>query len=137
MENLFAYGTLMCEDIMYEVSGCHLAREPGTLRGYIRRSVIGENYPGILLYKEASVDGLIYRKVPSAAWDRLDRFEGEMYERHQVTVELIDWTPLSAETYIIRPMYLNCLDQSDWNFDDFIRNGKASFQRNYRGYHSL
>ena len=137
MGNLFAYGTLMCEDIMYEVSGCHLSHEPGTIIGYSRRSVIGENYPAIMPDKEATVDGLIYRNVPSSAWDRLDRFEGEMYGRHHVVVELNNRNTSRAETYVIHPMYLDRLDRSDWDFDDFIKNGKASFQTYYKGYHSL
>lgn len=127
----------MCEDIMHEVSGYRLPHDPGTLRGYSRRSVTGENYPAILPDKEATVDGLIYRNIPSTVWDRLDRFEGEMYERHHVTVELNDRTTLSAETYVIHPVYLNRLDQFDWDLDEFIRNGKASFQKQYKGYHSL
>ena len=127
----------MCEEIMYEVSGCHLLHESGILREYRRRSVIGENYPAIFPDKDAIVDGLIYRNVPSSAWDRLDRFEGEMYERHHVTIELKDRSILSAETYIIHPAYLNRLAQSDWAFDEFLRSGKTSFQRNYKGYQSL
>ncbi len=135
--NLFAYGTLMCDDIMYEVSGYHLPGEPGTLKGYSRRSVTGENYPAIMPDREAAVEGITYRNVPGSAWHRLDRFEGEMYERRHVTVILNDRTELSAETYIIHPEYLEHLDQSGWDFDDFIRKGKASFQRNYKGYHLL
>ena len=137
MANLFTYGTLMCEDIMYDVTGHHLSSEPATLRGYGRRSVIGEHYPAIMSDSEATVVGLIYWNLPSSAWDRLDRFEGEMYERHHVTVELNNRTTLSAEAYIIHPDFLNRLDQSDWDFDDFIRNGKANFQRHYKGYQSL
>ena len=135
--NLFAYGTLMCGDIMYEVSGCHLPNEPGTLTGYSRRSVTGESYPAIIPDREAAVDGVIYRNVPGSAWYRLDRFEGEMYERRQVTVILNNRTTLSAETYVIHPEYLNRLDQSGWDFDDFIRNAKANFQRCYKGYQAL
>lgn len=137
MENLFAYGTLMCEDIMVEVTGQHLPYEPATLRGYSRRSVIGENYPAIMPDSEATVYGLIYRNLKRSIWDRLDRFEGQMYERHHVAVELANRAQLFAETYVIHPGYLNRLDQSDWDYDDFIRNGKGSFQRHYKGFQSL
>lgn len=137
MRNLFAYGTLMCEEIMYEVSGCHLKYEPGTLSGYGRRSVDGEDYPAITADRESAVDGLVYLDVPGSAWDRLDRFEGEMYERRKVTVAMNSQTVLSADTYVIHPLYLDRLGQSEWNFDAFIRNGKASFQRYYKGYDSL
>ena len=48
MENLFAYGTLMCEDIMREVSGVRLLQVSGKLKGYSRRGVKGEHYPAFI-----------------------------------------------------------------------------------------
>ena len=48
MENLFAYGTLMCEDIMQDVAGCRLSCVPAELRGYSRRRVRGEHYPALV-----------------------------------------------------------------------------------------
>lgn len=137
MKNLFAYGTLMCEDIMVEVSGCHLSQVPGTLKGYRRRSVIGEPYPAIVLEKEGRVEGVIYRDVPVAAWERLDLFEGEMYARQVVLVEQDDGSRLFAETYVIKAAFQDRLDQSDWDFDHFVAVGKASFQRQYKGYRLL
>ena len=137
MGNLFTYGTLMCEDIMVEVSGCHLSHVPGILKGYSRRSVRGEHYPAIVPDNESIVEGVVYRNVPNSVWDRLDRFEGEMYKRQPVDIELNDGGMLYAETYVIQPAYLNRLDRSDWDFNDFITTGKASFQRHYKGYRSL
>lgn len=127
----------MCEDIMVEVSGCHLSHVPGILKGYSRRSVRGEHYPAIVPDNESIVEGVVYRNVPNSVWDRLDRFEGEMYKRQPVDVELNDGEMLYAETYVIQPVYLNRLDRSDWDFNDFITTGKASFQRHYKGYRSL
>jgi gamma-glutamylcyclotransferase (GGCT)/AIG2-like uncharacterized protein YtfP len=136
-ENLFAYGTLMCEDIMGEVSGCRLAYVPGTLRGYSRRSVRGEHYPALVPHEEGRVEGLVYRNVPDSAWERLDRFEGEMYARQLVQIELNDGATLPAATDVVQPEFLANLDQSDWDLADFLRNGKASFQRHFKGYQSL
>jgi hypothetical protein len=94
-------------------------------------------YPAIVPDKEYSVKGVLYRNVPDSVWDRLDRFEGEMYKRQPVGIELNEGGMLYAETYIIQQAYLNFLDQSDWDFEDFIKNGKESFQRHYWGYHLL
>lgn len=137
MKNLFAYGTLICEDIMLEVSGCSLPYEPGILKGYSRWLVKGEHYPAVMPDKEGIVEGVVYRDVPRSAWDRLDRFEGDMYKRQAVNVELNDGTMLSAETYVIQPKFLCCLDSSDWDFDNFMATGKTKFQRHYKGYRSL
>ncbi|UCF81927.1 MAG: gamma-glutamylcyclotransferase [Desulfobacteraceae bacterium] len=137
MEDLFAYGTLMCEDIMGEVSGYRLSYVPGTLRGFSRRSVKGEHYPALVPHKEGRVEGVVYRNVPGSAWERLDRFEGEMYARQLVQIDLNNGATLLAATYVVQPEFLGHLDQSDWDFADFLRNGKASFQRHYKGYQSL
>ena len=45
--------------------------------------------------------GVVYRKINASAWDRLDRFEGEMYARLVVRIELIDGSNLHVIT--IRP----------------------------------
>jgi hypothetical protein len=78
----------MCEEIMVEVSGCRLSHVFGTLNGHERRSVIGEPYPAIVPHQENTVEGVVYRNVPDWAFDRLDRFEGEMYERQSVNIDL-------------------------------------------------
>ena len=137
MENLFAYGTLMCSSIMREVSGCRLSRVPATLEGYSRRCVKGERYPAILPHREGRVAGELYRNVPDAAWGRLDRFEGEMYARRGVEVALCDGTVLLAATYVVVPQFLYRLDHAEWDFAEFLQNGKTDFQNHYKGYLSL
>jgi gamma-glutamylcyclotransferase (GGCT)/AIG2-like uncharacterized protein YtfP len=134
MENLFAYGTLMCSSIMTAVSGCRLSAVPATLEGYSRRCVKGERYPAILPHREGRVAGELYRHVPDAAWTRLDRFEGEMYARRGVEVALRDGTLLLAATYVVVPQFLYRLDHADWDFAEFLQNGKADFQSHYQGY---
>jgi gamma-glutamylcyclotransferase (GGCT)/AIG2-like uncharacterized protein YtfP len=137
MENLFAYGTLMCDDIMREVSGCRLSQVSGTLKGYRRRSVKGEQYPALVPDEEGCVEGVVYRNVPKSAWDRLDRFEGEMYVRQLVQIVLNGGMTLLAATYIVQPEFLDQLEQTEWEFAEFLRHGKTSFQRDYKGYQSL
>lgn len=102
MENLFAYGTLMCDDIMREVSGCDLSHRPGTLHGYSRRAVKGEDYPAIVADETGVVVGVIYLDVPDSAWRRLDAFEGEMYARQAVQVDLSDGVTLVAGVYVVQ-----------------------------------
>jgi len=129
MKNLFTYGTLMCGEIMVEVSGCRLSHVFGTLKGYRRRSLIGELYPAIHPDNETTVEGVVYQNVPDWAFDRLDRFEGELYERQPVNIELNRGGVLPVETYVIKEAFLNLLDHTDWDFNDFIANGKASLQQ--------
>ncbi len=137
MTHCFAYGTLMFEDIMREVSGCRLTGISGVLRGYVRRCVKGEQYPGLVADSDGRVRGVVYRNVPSAAWRRLDRFEGEMYTRELVRIELADGATVLAGTYVVRRVFRGRLDLSEWDAQGFLRNGKARFQANYSGYQAL
>jgi gamma-glutamylcyclotransferase (GGCT)/AIG2-like uncharacterized protein YtfP len=137
MKNFFAYGTLMCEDIMEEVSGCRLSGVPGVAKGYHRRPVKGEHYPALVIDDEGCVEGVVYQNVTKSAWDRLDRFEGEMYVRQPVQIELNNGSILVADTYLIRQAFLDHLEESEWNFAKFLRHDKECFQRDYRGYEQL
>ena len=137
MEHLFAYGSLMCEDIMEDVSGCRLPAVPGILKGYRRRAVRGAEYPGIIPHEDGRVEGVIYRKVPESAWERLDRFEGEMYIRQIVPVELSDGATLLAAAYVVQPQFTGHLEKTEWDFATFLRSGKTRFQRHYKGFQAL
>jgi gamma-glutamylcyclotransferase (GGCT)/AIG2-like uncharacterized protein YtfP len=132
--NLFAYGSLMCQDIMAAVSGFCAAGVPGTARGYRRRSVKGETYPAMVADASCDTGGVVYRDLPDAAWERLDRFEGDLYARLDVAVELEDGGTVPAEAYIVRPEHVDCLEASGWDFDVFLREGKARFLREYKGF---
>ncbi|MCB2181761.1 MAG: gamma-glutamylcyclotransferase [Desulfobulbaceae bacterium] len=137
MKTLFAYGSLMCKDIMQEISACSLSHVAGTLKGYSRRCVKGEHYPALVPDAPGRVEGVVYRNVPDSAWKRLDRFEGEMYERRLVEIEINDGTIVPAETYVVHPEFLNRVDSADWDFADFLRSGKALFKQQYKGYRKL
>jgi gamma-glutamylcyclotransferase (GGCT)/AIG2-like uncharacterized protein YtfP len=137
MTHLFAYGSLMCEDIMQEVSGFLPDYRPEVLKGYIRLRVKGHVYPGLLQREAHQVDGVLYQNVPASAWDRLDRFEGEMYARRTVSIEMDSGGRLAAETYIVRPEYVDRLEEAEWDFSEFLNSGKSKFRAGYVGYHSI
>jgi gamma-glutamylcyclotransferase (GGCT)/AIG2-like uncharacterized protein YtfP len=138
MTDLFAYGTLMCADIMRAVSGCpELDGSAGLLRDYCRLCVRGEHYPGLVQQPGASVEGFVYHAITAAAWERLDRFEGNMYVRTGVDVELADATILRAQTYLVRPELTGLLEHRVWKLEDFLRHGKADFECAYAGYAAI
>jgi gamma-glutamylcyclotransferase (GGCT)/AIG2-like uncharacterized protein YtfP len=135
--NLFAYGSLMCRDIMADVSGYHGPGQPAVARGYSRRSVQGESYPAMVPDEAGDTDGVIYLDLPDSAWARLDRFEGDLYVRQALPVALGDGRVVSAEAYVVRAEHLDRLGASLWRFDDFLREGKAVFQQEYKGFSAL
>jgi len=137
MRNLFAYGTLMCDEIMEEVAGCRLPYTAGTLKCYSRRAVRGEHYPAIFRNEKGLIQGIVYFSVPDRAWQRLDHFEGAMYARQTVHIKLANGMMLFADAYVVQPAFLNALEEADWDFEGFLRHGKESFQKHYKGYQSM
>ena len=137
MSNLFAYGTLICEDIFYSVAGIKLSSAPGVLAAYSRHSIKGQVYPGILPSKGHTVHGIVYFDVSDLLWQRLDRFEGEMYERRSVMVHCADSKKISACTYVVRPQFKDFLEQDDWDLQQFLAVGKRIFRNSFSGYTTL
>ena len=133
-EHCFTYGTLMCEDIMEEVTGCRHMAEPAVLKGFRRFAVRGELYPGIIPREDGNVPGVIYRDVSPNAWHRLDEFEGELYERRKVEIILPGGGSLWAGTYVVRPKFVSRLAPVDWQFEEFLKTGKSVFRKSYKGY---
>ncbi len=137
MSALFAYGTLMCEDIMQAVAGVVPACERAILQGYRRFVVQGEEYPGVLPAEGCLVEGILYYNLSETSWDRLDRFEGEMYGRSRVEVILDDSSRKDAFTYIVKPEYHDRLSNREWSFAGFVEKKKSIFVSSYGGYDAL
>ena len=136
-KDFFAYGTLMCEDIMLAVTGRRLSSLRGVLRDYHRRAVQGELYPGLIPGRGGVVEGIVYRDLRDADWTLLDTFEGEMYQRQIVRVNLEDRTSIEAHTYVVRPQFENRLGASEWDFAKFRQSGKETFEKQYAGFKVL
>ena len=133
VEQLFAYGTLMCPEIMKTVSGLGPRHKPATIRDYSRRSVRGEWYPGLLPEIGGYVEGVVYCKIPRSAWKRLDQFEGKMYARQVVSVEVPDGSSIAAYTYVFRPEFRARLTAQEWDYAAFLREGRATFASELSG----
>jgi gamma-glutamylcyclotransferase (GGCT)/AIG2-like uncharacterized protein YtfP len=137
VKGLFAYGTLMCDDIMRTVAGRSPSQTHAVLPNFRRCTVKGEVYPALVARKGGLVKGVVYHDITETAWFRLDRFEGEMYERRFVNVVLPGGRTETVYTYVIRPEFEGWLDSTEWDFDTFLRSGKTSFETEYPGYRAL
>lgn len=158
--HLFAYGTLMCPEIMAKVVGSLPASFPARLDHYRRGPLSGVEYPAIVACPRAWVEGLLYLELSEGAWRRLDQFEAEIYTRQMVTVCPIDKSVVSplpsqtdqaprhplakgragvgsanrrlaAETYVLRDEFLQRLGHAEWRYEEFLKSGKARFTREY------
>lgn len=137
IQDLFTYGSLMCEDIMATVAGGQFHGTPAVLTGHRRFLVKGEQYPGVVADANGTVAGMVYRNISRESWLRLDRFEGAMYNRSPVTVHFEDGTAELVYCYLFRPEYFDRLTATEWEYDTFLQSGKALFQKQYCGFKAI
>ncbi len=127
----------MCPDIMTEVSGYQFTKIQGILDGYCRLSIKGAIYPAIIPDGGSTVEGVVYKNISRTAWSRLDIFEGKLYKRQPVMINLNNGSSLESETYVLRPEFISILEKTEWNFENFLKSGKEHFISDYRGFSRL
>lgn len=134
MTNLFTYGSLMCGDIMVQVSGQQPSQQTAYLDDYFCSKIHLETYPGIAPSVDNRVKGVLYFDIAPEALMRLDTFEGEYYERKEVTVQTEALGLVKAMAYIIKPQYKHLMTGTAWSFEDFLHTGKRQFEMQYEGF---
>ncbi|MGR8946793.1 MAG: gamma-glutamylcyclotransferase family protein [Gammaproteobacteria bacterium] len=123
MSNLFVYGTLMEPRVFEAVTGFSVSMHMATLNGYRRFAFSGECYPGIVPGEDSdSVNGALIFDLSPATWQRLDDYEGRMYERREVFVSVDETERTAAMSYVVKPFYCHKLTNRDWDYDDFRAN---------------
>ena len=109
-----------------------------TISGYQRRKVKDEIYPGLIPGGPKDiVKGLIYKDVSWTHLERLDRFEGEEYERISIECELTGGQRMSAFVYVFKEQYAHLLEDVPWEPGDFLPNGINQFIDGYKGFNEL
>ena len=117
MHSLFCYGTLMYPPLLNHLLGGEADVREASLIGYRCLAVKGEKYPGIVPSTGERVRGLLVRRVPAGAWQRLDRYEGEFYRRESVEVKCADGRHDNAWAYVFRPRFRSRLSRRAWCYD--------------------
>jgi len=137
MTNLFTYGSLMCSDIMENVSRQSTPHKKGVLDGYFRSQIHGETYPAIIAQPGQQVEGIVYFDLTATAIAQLDIFEGGYYCRKEVIVNCEDMLQVSAMAYILKSEFLYVSYGKTWSYDDFLAKGKKAFLSNYKGFEDI
>ena len=112
--HLFAYGTLMLPEMVQQLLGRAITSVPGTLYGYACYEVKHQIYPAIIAVDGAKVSGLVYENILEIDLKKLDQYEGDMYDRTKVTVQLSDGTDILCQTYICKVEYHSYLLNKLW-----------------------
>ena len=118
---LFCYGTLMVPEIMRRVTGGHFEAIEASLDDYGCYIVQGQPFPGIVREAGAVTQGLLYAGVGDRFLRRLDRYEGELYERVRVCATDAAGRSLQAWAYVIAPVSRGLLSDRAWDLKVFER----------------
>lgn len=133
--HLFTYGSLMFPPVWRRVVGGAYPTETATLPGYAIFRVKGEPYPGIVpVTGSVGVPGVVYRDLDPGAIERLDRFEGDAYERLPVCVVLASGHLLTCDAYVFTPSSFHVLSPDPWTAEDFRKKGLQEFLAGYEGF---
>jgi gamma-glutamylcyclotransferase (GGCT)/AIG2-like uncharacterized protein YtfP len=133
---LFAYGTLMIEEIMETVTGRTFKSSDALLRGHVRYCIRDVLYPGIIKNKGSVVRGTVYYDIDDETMRRLDAFEDDIYERVAVEIITDDGNRLDAYTYRISERYESVLTAEVWEPEAFREKHMRSFIERYGGFGS-
>jgi gamma-glutamylcyclotransferase (GGCT)/AIG2-like uncharacterized protein YtfP len=127
MSRLFVYGTLIAPGVFREVVGRELPARSAKLRGYARYRLKGLSYPGLVPEAGATTSGLLYEGLEAVALRRLDRFEGELYVRRRVQVDLDADASAAGFVYVIKREHRAVLSDEPWDADVFCAHGVERF----------
>jgi hypothetical protein len=129
---LFCYGSLEFAAVMRAVTGRSFAHEPARLDGWARLRFRGRTYPGLRRRSWTSTPGTLWRGIDDASAARLDRFEGELYERRALPVRAGAGVTVTAQVYVTSDVLLGELSSEPWEKARFARESLAEFVRAIR-----
>jgi len=114
----------MDDSLSFGLLGTALPKEPAVLRGFAKRRVQDEVFPGIFADDESEVRGQVMYNLTPEHFEVLDEYEGDYYLRTPVTVEAEGAGQIACFTYVFNPDYHHLLSDEEWTFqplsDEYI-----------------
>ena len=129
--NLFAYGTLMFDEILSVIVKKNYLSIPGLLENYTIRKFSGAEYPGIFYDKEGKVSGRIILDINGKDLSLLDDYEGPMYQRMQLRVSTCSNT-YECQTYVVKDCYKHKLSVEKWCPVNFKKETLKDYLKNLK-----
>jgi gamma-glutamylcyclotransferase (GGCT)/AIG2-like uncharacterized protein YtfP len=132
--NLFAYGSLMFEEVWSRLVCGRYVKRPARLHGFLRRQVHGDVYPVIIRSSSGDwVDGFVYFGISKDDIRRIDAFEADAYDRQTHTVVVEGCEKRRADVYVLKEDYSYLVNDCAWDPQWFARQALSGFVREYRG----
>lgn len=132
--NIFTYGSLMFPAVMKAVTAREFPARRARVKNYCRFKAKGESYPGLTPLEGAVTEGVLYVDVDALSVKRLDDFEGELYQRTEISADTLDGESLIAQTYLIKPQCRDRLSSEPWDPERFEKADLLEFMTTYRGF---
>ena len=123
---LFTYGTLSLPDVMHALLGRSAVGTPASLPGWARYRVHGALYPAVISAPEARTDGVLHLGLQASEVGRIDRFEGELYVRRELEVE-VDGGRRCADVYVLAPGSEAALSREPWDPREFAEHHESRY----------
>ena len=117
--NVFVSGPLMFRDVAQAVTGKTFTVQSGLLHGYSQFVIQDEGQSAMIPFPDRAVDGLIYCDVDKTSLAKLDAFQGNRFERVEVTVEAEGGEWVEAEAYCLKLRCRKELSAQEWDEDVF------------------
>jgi gamma-glutamylcyclotransferase (GGCT)/AIG2-like uncharacterized protein YtfP len=130
--NLFTYGALMFPDIIQTLAQRPVRGEQATLSGYASFTVKDECYSALIPFPDMKTSGQLYRGLDEATLKLVDEFQGDLYVRTEVTVEIGTENWVDAVTYLLAPESCGELSSLEWDELDFRENYLADWVKEAR-----
>jgi gamma-glutamylcyclotransferase (GGCT)/AIG2-like uncharacterized protein YtfP len=121
VNNLFAYGTLMIEEIFRRFSNAPIQKTAGFLNGYECRQLKNRKYPGLIKGK-GTVNGIVYQQLSEIDLNNLDQYEGDEYKRELVLVNIDATKKINAWCYFYKEEYRENILNEEWSLDWYHQN---------------
>ena len=120
--NLFVSGPLMFRDVVKAVAGKTFPAKGGRLNGFAQFAVKDEGQSAMILFPDRVVEGVVYFDVDDESLARVDAFQGNRFEREEVSVETEEGGWLEAGAYCLKLRRRKILSVDEWDEDDYRDN---------------
>lgn len=135
--NIFTYGSLMFAPVWQQVVKGQYQAIPSVLADHQRLAVLNEDYPVAIHQPAHHIQGVLYLGVNADDIARLDRFEGEYYDRISIQVTDAQGCVYSADVYRLNAQFQAILAPVDWDVEQFKQQGLQRFLQQYKGFLSI
>lgn len=120
--NVFVSGPLMFRDLIKAVTGKVFTVESGVLHGYAQFTIKDKGQSAMIPFPDRMVEGVVYLDVDDDSLARIDAFQGNRFEREDVTVEAENGEWLEASAYCLKLRRRKILSAEEWSEDVYRDN---------------